>query len=148
MEANKEQLLANFLNKKADKSINRGKPFAVIYTRVSSQEQAENNNSLETQLKLCKDYATKQKLTIKAYFGGTYESAKTDGRKEFQKMLEFVKKDKDISFILVYNFDRFSRTGATASALSEQLHNDGITVKSVTQDIDSSTAAGRLQENF
>ena len=32
---------------------------AVIYTRVSTKEQAENNASLETQLKYCKELANK-----------------------------------------------------------------------------------------
>ena len=120
----------------------------VIYTRVSSQEQAQNNGSLEVQSKYCNNYAATHSITIKEYFGGTYESAKTDGRKEFQRMLEYVKKHKNISYIIVFNYDRFSRSGAAASHLSEELSKQGITVKSVTQDIDTSTAIGRLQENF
>src|SRR5450432_2342779 len=126
----------------------RDKRFCVIYTRVSSQEQAENNSSLQTQLKLCKEYALKNGIHIKEIFGGTYESAKTDGRKEFTRMLEFVKKDKDISFIIVYNFERFSRTGPEAASLSQKLRREGIQLKSVLQDIDSSSASGRLQENI
>src|SRR5688572_6693343 len=92
------------------KSDLRNKPYGVIYTRVSSQEQ-ESNSSLPTQKKLCEEYAKRNGIVIKEYFGGKYESAKTDGRKEFKRMLSFVKKDKDISSIIVYNYDRFSRTG-------------------------------------
>ena len=121
---------------------------AVVYTRVSSQEQAQNNGSLEVQRKYCDNYALANSITIREYFGGTYESAKTDGRKEFQRLLEYVKKHKSISYIIVFNYDRFSRTGAAASHLSEELSKQGVTVKSVTQDIDTSTAIGRLQENF
>ena len=121
---------------------------AVVYTRVSSQEQAQNNGSLEVQRKYCDNYALANSIAIREYFGGTYESAKTDGRKEFQRMLEYVKKHKSISYIIVFNYDRFSRTGAAASHLSEELSKQGVTVKSVTQDIDTSTAIGRLQENF
>lgn len=128
-------------------SVQRGGE-AVIYTRVSSLEQAQNNGSLEVQLKYNDEFCRRNSITIAAYFGGTYESAKTDGRKEFKRMLDFVKKNKRISFIVVYNFDRFSRTGAAAAQLSEQLRKDGISLRSVTQDIDTSTAAGRLQENF
>ena len=120
----------------------------VIYTRVSSQEQAENNSSLEVQLKLCNEYAKRTGIVVKEYFGGTYESAKTDGRKEFLRLLSYVKKDKEISFIIVYNYDRFSRTGPAAAQLSDELRKVGITVKSVTQELDSSTPSGRLQENF
>ena len=121
---------------------------AVVYTRVSSQEQAENNGSLEVQLKYCNNYAKTNSIQIKEYFGGSYESAKSDGRKEFLRMIEYVKKYKNISYIIVFNYDRFSRTGAAASRISEELSRQGVTVKSVTQDIDTSTAIGRLQENF
>ncbi len=120
----------------------------VIYTRVSSQEQAENNGSLEVQRKYCDNYAKANSIAIKEYFGGSYESAKTDGRKEFTRMIEYVKKHKNISYIIVFNYDRFSRTGSAASHLSEELSKQGVIVKSVTQDIDTSTAIGRLQENF
>lgn len=130
------------------KVLKRNLPYAVIYTRVSSQEQAENNSSLESQLKLCREYASRQGLIVKETFGGTYESAKTDGRKEFTRMLSYVRKQKDIAYIIVYNFDRFSRTGPAAAQLSDDLRKVGIAVKSVSQDIDSSTASGRLQENM
>ena len=50
----------------------------VIYTRVSTKEQADNNMSLETQRKHCEQFAIKNQYQIRGYFGGTYESAKTD----------------------------------------------------------------------
>jgi site-specific DNA recombinase len=75
-------------------------------------------------------------------------SAKTDGRNDFQRMLESVRENKSISYIILFNYDRFSRTGSAASQLSEELRIEVIIVKSVTQDIDTSTAIGRLQENF
>jgi DNA invertase Pin-like site-specific DNA recombinase len=63
-------------------------------------------------------------------------------------MLAFVRKDKHVKYIIVFNYDRFSRSGAAAAKLSEDLRKEGIIVKSVTQDIDTSTASGSLQENF
>lgn len=143
-----ETLLQQSLHTKKGKRLSRSGGAAVIYTRVSSQEQAENNSSLETQLKLCNDYGRRHQLTVKQYFGGTYESAKSDGRKEFQRMLAYVKRDREISYIIVYNLDRFSRTGAGAVQLSAELRGMGITVKSVSQEIDNSTPAGRLQESL
>ena len=67
----------------------------VIYTRVSSKEQADKNLSLETQRRAIEQYAERNKLGILGYFGGTYESAKTDGRKEFNRMLDFIRKSKN-----------------------------------------------------
>lgn len=80
----------------------------VIYTRVSTKEQADNNMSLETQRKACDQFAIKNNLIVKGYFGGTYESAKNDERKEFNNMLSFVKRSREkISTIIVYSVDRF-----------------------------------------
>lgn len=121
----------------------------VIYTRVSTKEQADNNMSLDTQRKTCEKHANKVGLQINGYFGGTYESAKTDERREFNKMLTFVKKSKErIAYIIVYSVDRFSRSGANAMYIAAQLKKQGIIVYSVTQPTDASTASGTLQQNI
>ena len=121
----------------------------VIYTRVSTKEQADNNCSLETQKKACEQFALKAGYQVLGCFGGTYESAKNDERKEFNSMLSFVKKSKEkISFIIVYSVDRFSRSGANAIYLAEQLKKQGISVCAVSQPTDSTTASGSLQQNI
>ncbi|MCB0430789.1 MAG: recombinase family protein [Flavobacteriales bacterium] len=121
----------------------------VIYTRVSSKEQAENNMSLDTQRKACEQFAMRSQYTIMGYFGGTYESAKTDERQEFNRMLHFVKKSREkIAWIIVYSVDRFSRSGANAIYLKEQLKKQGILILAVTQPTDATTASGSLQQNI
>ena len=122
--------------------------FYILRFLPASQEQAQNNGSLEVQKRLCGEFCQKNNITVREYFGGTFESAKSDGRKEFQRMLEFVRKSKSVSYIVVFNLDRFSRTGSSAAHLSDELRTKGVTVRSVTQDIDTSTAIGRLSENF
>lgn len=121
----------------------------VIYTRVSTKEQADNNMSLTTQKKSCLNFAIKNKYTVLGEFGGTYESAKNDERKEFNRMLAFLKKSKEkISYIVVYSVDRFSRSGANAIYIKEQLGKSGIYIVAVTQPTDSETASGSLQQNI
>lgn len=64
---------------------------AIIYTRVSSSEQVDGQ-SLEVQIDKCREYAKVRSYTIVGEFGGTYESAKSDKeRKEFNRMLAFIK---------------------------------------------------------
>lgn len=122
---------------------------AVIYTRVSTKEQAENNMSLATQLKACEQYAQKNNHNVLAYFGGTYESAKTDERKEFKRMLDYLKRSREkINYIIVYSVDRFSRSGANAIYIASELKKQGILVQAVTQPADTNTASGRLQQNI
>lgn len=121
----------------------------VIYTRVSTKEQAEKNMSLDTQRQACESYARQNNCKIMAYFGGTYESAKTDERIEFNNMLSFVKKSREkVSSIIVFSVDRFSRSGANAIYIAEQLKQQGINLISVMQPADVSTPSGALQQNI
>jgi site-specific DNA recombinase len=131
--------------KEADKVSN----YAVIYTRVSTKEQMDNNHSLDTQKKFCQEYADKHGLEVLTYFGGTYESAQTDERDEFNRMMKFCNRiEKKVSHILVYTLDRFSRSGENAIYISAELKTRGIVIVSVTQPIDTTSHAGALQQNI
>ena len=123
---------------------------AVVYTRVSSKEQADKNLSLDFQMRTIVEYAKKSGVEILSLFGGTYESAKTDGRKEFQRMLDYIKKNKGrVSHILVYTLDRFSRTGGGAIKLAQDLRDKyGVTVFAVTQPTDTTNVSGVFQQNI
>jgi site-specific DNA recombinase len=121
---------------------------AIVYTRVSTKDQADNNTSLETQKKYCSNYAKANGLNVVGYFGGTHESAKSDDRKEFQRMLKFAKQSGSIGYIIVYSYDRFSRTGSSASQITHELLNQGIQVKAVTQEVDATSASGKFQQNL
>ena len=119
----------------------------VIYTRVSSREQADNL-SLATQLKACNGYAEKLNYNVLARFGGTYESAETDERKEFGAMISYVKKSREkVAYILVYSLERFSRND-NSIWLSGELRKLGIEIVSVTQPIDTSSASGQMQQKM
>ena len=144
------ELFSQFSKRPAKQKYPTGKnKNVIIYTRVSTKEQAENNLSIETQLKGCVEYAKKHEYNIIEKFGGTYESAQSDERKEFQKMIDFAKKCKEgISYIFVYSLERFSRTGGNAIWLSKQLRELGISIISVTQPIDTTNPAGVLQESI
>lgn len=123
-----------------------GTNLAVMYTRVSGKGQFDKNESLETQRKSIEEYALRNNLIIVSAFGDTYESAKTDARKEFQRMLNFVKASKGkISSILVYKMTRFSRTGGKAISIADELREKhGVHIKAVTEPIDTSNANGVL----
>ncbi|MBT7619451.1 MAG: recombinase family protein, partial [Flavobacteriales bacterium] len=138
------QKLANNLNAESINSSNK----AVIYTRVSTKEQADNNASLQTQKKYCQAFAKKKGLMVMEYFGGTFESAKSDERKEFQKMLTYVKRNKEIDTIIVYSYDRFSRTGPNGAYISQQLMKSGVKTLSATQEVDPSSPSGSFQQNL
>ena len=98
------------------------------YDRVSSKDQMVNGNSLVWQFERINEFATKNSFVIKNKYGGTYESAKNDERKEFQRMLKDIEKDKSVAGILVYSYDRFSRSGANGIFLLENLQKLGVKI--------------------
>src|SRR5438552_2244195 len=139
--------LQNFVKKSTVHPI-RSTKNCVIYTRVSSKEQADTNSSLASQKRHCEEYCQKNGFIIKAYFGGTYESAKGDERKEFKRMLEYVRKNKNIDTILVHSYDRFSRSGMNAAYLGQELQKAGVKVVAVSQPIDTTSPSGRLHRDM
>ena len=121
---------------------------AVIYTRVSHSSQ-EENTSLESQKKYCEQFASKKGFNVVGYFGGTYESAKTDDRTEFNKMLSFVKRSKNVSYILVYSYERFSRSGVGGAQIADDLLKQyKVITLAVSQELDPTTASGSFQQKI
>ena len=127
--------------------ISGDKKVAVIWTRVSTSYQAENNLSLETQEKACLEYAERNDIEVDRIMGQTNESAKEEG-KLYEEMITYVSMNKRINVILVYSYDRFSRAGAEAIVTKAYLKTKGIYVISVTQPIDSDNMAGEFMENM
>ena len=87
-----------------------------IWSRVSTKHQEENGGSLDDQKCRCEKYARENGYTIKGYFGGKHESAKTPG-KLIKEMIKAVKKDKSVKYIIVNQADlkpkRISFTSTT-----------------------------------
>ncbi len=132
---------------KANKSVKTGNQ-AVIYTRVSHHSQ-EENTSLESQKRYCEQFAQNRGLNVVSYFGGTYESAKTDDRKEFNRMLAYVKRSKKVAYVIVYSYERFSRSGINGASIADDLLKKyGVVTLAVTQELDPRTPAGSFQQNI
>ena len=142
------ELLVQHFSKKSTKTLVRSGNTCVLYERVSGKDQMVNGNSLVWQYERMDEYALKNSYFIKCRYGGTYESAKTDERKEFQRMLADIQKDTSISTILVYSYDRFSRSGANGIFLLENLRKLGVRIIAITQEVASFTPTGDFQENL
>ena len=83
------------------------------YTRVSTKDQFDRNGSVDRQIQVNREFATKNGYQITEEFGGTYESAKSDfTRKEFKRLIDKVKASRKKPYaILVFKMSRFSRSG-------------------------------------
>src|SRR5438270_12273451 len=106
---------------------------AVGYFRVSTKEQAVQNKSLPVHE--C-TFLDKQ-------------SARTDKRPEFQRMLEYCQKHhKQSSCVVVADLSRFARNVVDQGTSIMTLKQLGIDVVSIDEPITDDTAAGKLARNM
>ena len=73
---------------------------AVIYARVSSEEQKKEGFSIEAQLDLLHEYANKNNIEVVKEFTEA-ETAKQTGRHQFAEMLNFHKKVRMLMLFLL-----------------------------------------------
>ena len=91
---------------------------AVIYARVSSKEQEQEGFSIPAQLKLLRDYASKNDFGIVEEFVDA-ETAKATGRTRFGEMLKFLRTSKNCRTVLVEKTDRLYRNLKDYTILEE-----------------------------
>ena len=91
---------------------------AVLYARVSSREQREEGFSIEAQVKLLRAAASKEGLEIAREFIEV-ESAKAAGRKEFNEMAIYFKRNRSCRILLVEKTDRLYRNFRDAVTLED-----------------------------
>ena len=114
-----------------------------IYARVSTEEQAERDLSIPFQLERCRYHAQGKGWEVVKEFVDAGESARTDKRPEFQKMIAAARA-KEFDVILVHKFDRFARNDYDFIIYEKELEDLGITVESVSEPGDASTPAGYI----
>lgn len=117
---------------------------AVIYARYSSSAQTEQ--SIEGQLRVCKEYAEKNGLYIINEYIDRAMTGTNDNRPAFLQMIEDSKK-KQFDKILVYKLDRFSRNRYDNAIYKHLLQQNGVRVISATEAI-SDTPEGIIMESL
>lgn len=96
---------------------------AVIYARYSSHNQREE--SIEGQLRECKEYAAKNDITIVGEYIDRAISGKTDQRPSFQKMIADSAKGQ-FEAVLMYTLDRFARNRYDSAIYKAKLKKNGV----------------------
>ncbi len=120
---------------------------AIIYTRVSTDEQVENM-SLGNQLEACEKYAEANGLEVLKVFVEEGESAKTANRPQLLALIRYCQEHKgQVSTLLVWKLDRFSRRTKDHHAIKAVLKKVGVSLASVTEPIEDTTL-GRLMETM
>lgn len=107
---------------------------AIIYLRVSTEEQVDNF-SLGTQEEICRKEAEKRGYEIVEVFREEGKSAKTIiGRPILISLLEYARRNKKrIQAVFVYRIDRISRQTSDYLAIRKKLTENGVTIISASE---------------
>ena len=104
---------------------------AILYRRVSTTDQKQFGNSLNAQRDSLRDFCDKNSINIVKEFQEDY-SAKNFDRPEWKKLNDFANKNKkDINYLLVVDWDRFSRNVYEALGVINDFKNIGIEVNCI-----------------
>lgn len=120
---------------------------AVLYTRVSTTMQVTDGASLQQQEERLKAYAVCQGWEIVNMYQDAGLSGKDTNRPAFKQMIEDAE-NKMFDAIIVYKLDRLTRSVKDFHTLSDKLDKLGISLVSVTQNLDTSSSVGRLLRNI
>ena len=107
-------------------------PKAVIYARYSSHNQTEQ--SIEGQLRDAYAFADREGYQIVAEYIDRAQSATTDKRTDFQRMISDAQK-RAFSVVIVWKLDRFARNRYDSAIYRSKLSKCGVKVLSVMENI-------------
>lgn len=110
----------------------------VIYTRVSTDEQADKGYSLRQQKDVCERHCEIKGYDVLKHFEDDY-SAKTFNRPDWKKLEAYVKANKkDIDKLLFAKWDRFSRNMEESLRIIRLFRSWGVEVNAIEQPLDLS----------
>lgn len=122
---------------------------AVVYARVSSEEQAKHGFSIENQKKVCIEFAEKSGYIVDKVFVDEGKSAKNLDRPEIQELMSYCSKKKNnIKALVIWRLDRISRNNTDYhGVLRPLLAKKGIKLLSATE-ANVETIEGELMRNI
>ena len=121
---------------------------ACIYARYSSDKQSDGF-SIEGQIHACTEFANRNNYEIVKTYVDEAKSGTSDKRTSFQEMLTDARSlGKPFDYILVYNYERFSRSRQDQINYKNELRFLEIYVVSITQPIDHESPDSVLLESL
>ncbi|MCI1574704.1 MAG: recombinase family protein [Weizmannia coagulans] len=116
---------------------------AVIYVRVSTDEQAKHGYSIPAQIEKLEAFCVSQGWEVAGTFVDDGYSAKDLNRPKFTLMMDEIKKG-GIDVLLVYRLDRLTRSVLDLYKILQFLDEHGCKFRSATEVYDTTNAMGRL----
>jgi site-specific DNA recombinase len=121
---------------------------AILYIRVSTDEQADKGYSLAYQEDRLRSYCQINNIEPVSVFQEDH-SAKTFNRPTFKEMMAFAKKNRaTIDYLLVIKWDRFSRNTKDSYHMIHEFDKLGIEVRAIEQHLDLNIPEAKLMLAF
>ncbi len=114
----------------------------IFYGRVSTKNQRDNNDSLETQKKYCLEYANKNNIKI---IDNALEAASAKQMKTQKKLIKLINDYDNIQHLVVYSPDRLSRNFYDFIDLNKILDEQKVVIHFVKDNLISSNPNDLLQ---
>lgn len=109
---------------------------ALAYIRISTKDQS--HFSLEYQERHVRAYCETNNLDLLDLFTDDGESSYTFDRPDFRRLEAFIKKNKNVQYLIIFDHDRFSRNLAEALIKIKELHDKyDVKVLATTDSIDT-----------
>lgn len=118
---------------------------AVVYARVSSAGQAEEELPIDSQVARCREKAAALGADLVRVFVDAGFSARTDARPQFRAAIDFCE-DRAPDFFVTWSTSRFARNKVDAALYKIRLQRAGTALVYVSMDIDRETDAGWMME--
>lgn len=117
--------------KEQQKKLSKKRLRVVIYARFSSKMQ--NDESIETQVNACKEYAQENGMdVVRVYIDKAESGTGTENREAFKEMM-MDSKFKKFDIVLIHKIDRFGRNNQEFAVNEYFLNQNGVEVVSVAQ---------------
>src|SRR5688572_21402341 len=121
---------------------------AILYVRVSTDEQADKGFSLQHQEERLRNYCQLQNIQVAGFYREDY-SAKSFDRPQFAQLLERLKKEKKMAdYLLFLKWDRFSRNAGDAYGMINTLNRMGIEPQAIEQPLDLNIPENKIMLAF
>jgi len=117
---------------------------AIIYTRVSTEEQGVSRNGLESQLATCQEYASRIGVEVSQVIEEVVSGAKMTNRPLLINALSTLKSG-EAKVLIVSKLDRLSRSVSDLCYLLEVSEKEGWSLVILDLNIDCTTSSGRMQ---
>lgn len=117
---------------------------ALVYCRVSTEEQAEKGHSLETQEKFCREFAKRNSYTVTHVYRDDGKSGKKLQRPALQALIAQIQEKKNVQAVIVQETDRLARNTIDHLTIRALLRKAGVKLLSAAQPMLDDSPEGKM----